>query len=133
MDEFVKFNLMKAMEEFAGLGSVYLKQQLQPDRESLERAGDEIDTNYNWIDPDNEEDKDQRQKAANALRKLQDPEKPKQGLKAYLESLKSVKLGPEYAWVGWLHRDRKNQWTVTFKTAPATSRSAKLCVLTRGR
>ncbi len=42
-----------------------------------------------------------------------------------------MKLGQEYAWVGWLHRDRKNHWTVTFKTPPATSRSAKLYVLTR--
>ncbi len=57
MDEFVKFNLIKAMDEFASLGSVYLKQQLQPDRENLAKAGAEIDTNANWIDPDNEEGK----------------------------------------------------------------------------
>ena len=131
MDAFVKFQLIKAMQDFGTLGSAYLKQQLQPDMETLTKFGDEIDTNANWIDPDNEEAKKDRQKAADALRKLQDSDKALKGLEAYLESLNSVKLGTDYAWVGWLHRDRKNQWTVTYKTDPGTSHAAKLYVLMR--
>ncbi len=131
MDPFVRFQLVKAMQEFGTLGSVYLKQQLQLDTETLAKFGDQIDTNANWINPANPDAPKERQKAADALLKLQATKGALKGLPAYLESLNSIDLGPEYAWVGWLHRDRKNQWTITYETTPGTSRTSDLYVLTR--
>lgn len=132
MDDFVRFKLIESLETIACTGSLYLAKELQENLDALAKVQDQIDPNANWINPDDEGGKKERLEAADALAKFKDPSDALKGLPAYLDSLKNVNLGPDYEWVGWLHRDRKNQWTVSYAKAPEIKpQAAKLHVLTR--
>ncbi len=112
MDAYVRFSMIKYIEKYACMGSLYLSKELEDDLDILAKS--DIDPNANWIDPDDVVGKKERLKAVDALRRFKDPEEARRRLAAYLESLNRMDLGPDYEWVGWLHRDRKNQWTITY-------------------
>ncbi len=132
MDDFVRFKLTESIQSIACAGSLYLKQELKPNLDTLAKVQDQIDPNTNWINPDDKAAPQQRLLAARALERFKDPSDALKGLQAYLDKWKSVNLGPDYEWVGWLHKDRKNQWVVTYAKAPAISpTAANLHVLTR--
>ncbi|MCA9068218.1 MAG: hypothetical protein KDA84_04810, partial [Planctomycetaceae bacterium] len=132
MDQVLKFNLYFAIEDVACKGSLYLRDQLKEDLETWTNFGNEVDTSWNWLNPDNGTGDAVHKAAANVLGKLKDPNVALKGLDTYLKTLEKVDLGPQSQWIGWLHRDRKNQWTVSLGTnQPLNESVGKLWVLTR--
>jgi hypothetical protein len=132
LDDFVRFKLIENIQSIACAGSAYLQGELQGNLDMLAKVQDQIDPNANWINPDDPEGQKERQQAADALANFKAPSEALKGLPAYLESLKITSLGPDYEWVGWLHKDRKNQWTVSYAQAPEIKPTAvKLHLLVR--
>lgn len=132
MDEVLKFMLYSNIEKVACAGSLYLQEQLKEDLEVWENFEQHLDTDANWIDPENGSDDKDHKTASAALAKLKEPSDVIKGVDAYLKSVSKVDLGPQYKWIGWLHRDRKNQWTVSFGSdQPLSQTAVKLNVLTR--
>jgi hypothetical protein len=133
MDEFLKFLLISSIETHACQGSLYLSESFQKNLEILGKAGADVDPDANWINPESGNGDEVRRNAADVIRKLTvSPEDARKGLEDHLAKLKKLDLGKEYNWVGWLHRDRKNQWTVTYQNNPPSSdKPVKLHVFTR--
>lgn len=132
MDVVMKYQLYGNIEQVACAGSLYLQAQFKEDLELWEKFAGDVNPNTNWIDPESGDQDAAHKAAASVLRKLQDPRAALKGVDDYLTSLEKVDLGPQYQWIGWLHRDRKNQWTVSFgQDQPLSETAVPLHVLTR--
>ncbi len=131
IDPILRYDLTFVIQQEACKGSPYLQKALAKNVQTLKNVQSLIPVDANWVAPDDEKAKTARRNAQDALGKLTDPSEAKTGLPAYLAGLKIDQIGNNYVWVGWLHRNSKNDWVVSYKSSSLPAELKSLHVITR--
>lgn len=109
MDPVFKYQLLENILPIAMQGSYSLKNAFASQAKSIEVA--DLDTNVNFLDPDNPDGQDLREQAARVFKGMQHPQNAKSGVNTQLKLLDRPKVADIYDWVGWLCRDITREWT----------------------
>ena len=116
MDPILRLNLLQQTHEIGRQGSLVFEKTF--DDYAAVLKGSRVDAFANWLDPANEEAKDQRRRAEEVIEKL--PDFKKAVARAQTEGGKVRRpVGRSYRWVGWLRRTPPNVWSCEAETRPA--------------
>jgi hypothetical protein len=121
----VIIQLLPNLIQIAGLGSSCLKTALTPHLESLEN---ELEVEVNWIDPLDVRAPVVRRSATDILQVMPSLGPALVQAANEYKQLAAVPVGLSYEWVGWLCREKQDQWNCRLKIL-RNDLSADLCVM----
>lgn len=110
LDPVLKVILFQAIGDIARKGSLPLSEALAPAYQSITDSA--IDTDVNYIGPDDADAQRVREQALNLLARFPTVESLRDQTATRLTEARSIELGPVYVWHGWLDAMEDGKWVI---------------------
>lgn len=122
VDSILQFILLDRVLNCAARGSYPLAQALVVQREELKKAKDTLDLTVNWLDPTNENAKDVRRRAGEAVKKLPGLDKVVSEAAKERQRIETALAGTRRTLAGWLARSEGEgeKWRVYLSAGKST-------------
>jgi hypothetical protein len=127
IDPILRLNLLQQTHEIGRQGSLVFEKTFDDYAAILKRA--EVNPFANWLDPSDEDAKQQRKRAQEVMAKLPDFATVAKRARAEGDKVRRP-VGRTFRWVGWLQRTSDGKWEGRYQTTPDGSGS--LFVVAKG-